>query len=233
MHQDPAINESEFNKIKERLVEAEETLAAIRDGAVDAVIVKGEHGPKVFALQSADHPYRIMIEAMNEGAVTLTSDGSILYCNRRFAEMVWVEPTRLLGRCINDFILKKDLQTFASVLSEAPKRAFRVELEIMTKGDGTLPVVISLSPLPIGETRAICAVFTDITDQKARLRAEANEHKYRELTQELERSRLELNEKIKDLETFHDVAVDRELKMMQLEKLLKSMQKQALGESTT
>ena len=39
-----------------------------------------------------DSYYRIMFETMNEGAVTLASDGTIIYCNRRFADIVKKPP---------------------------------------------------------------------------------------------------------------------------------------------
>jgi len=224
MRPDQLINPFELKALKDRLAEAEETLTAIRTGAVDAVIVNGEYGPQVFTLQSADHPYRIMIEAMNEGAVTLTSDGCIVYCNRRFSDMVLVGATELLGRPFSNFLLEKDVPTFINLLPQALTRSLRVELQIRTNGERTLPVVISLSPLPGVETKAVCAIFTDISDQKARAQAEANEQKYRELAKELERAQLKLNDKINDLEMFYDVAVSRELRMIELEKQLHTLQ---------
>jgi len=45
-------------------------------------------GEQIFTLQGAELPYRVLIEDMNEGALTLTMDGVILYANRRFAEML-------------------------------------------------------------------------------------------------------------------------------------------------
>ena len=40
---------------------------------------------------NAEFPYRMMVESMNEGAVTLIPDGTIFYCNRRFGEMIQAE----------------------------------------------------------------------------------------------------------------------------------------------
>ena len=70
-----------------RLEEAEGTLQAIRHGEVDALVVSGPAGPKVYTLQSADQPYRIFVQEMQEGALTLTSTGLILYANLAFARM--------------------------------------------------------------------------------------------------------------------------------------------------
>ena len=78
----------ELQELTSRMMEAEETLRAIRGGEVDSLVVSTAEGDRVFTLTGADHPYRVMVETMNEGAVTLTTDGTILFCNRRFAEIV-------------------------------------------------------------------------------------------------------------------------------------------------
>ncbi len=41
-----------------RLEDAENTLQAIRQGEVDALVVSDPGGPQVYTLRSADHPYR-------------------------------------------------------------------------------------------------------------------------------------------------------------------------------
>ena len=78
----------ELKERTSRMMEAEETLRAILSGEVDGLVVSTAEGERVFTLSGADHPYRIMVETMNEGAVTLTSDGTILFCNQRFADIV-------------------------------------------------------------------------------------------------------------------------------------------------
>jgi hypothetical protein len=49
-------------ELRTKLDEAEETLRAIRNGEVDALIVSTPQGNQVFTLQSADQPYRVLIE---------------------------------------------------------------------------------------------------------------------------------------------------------------------------
>jgi len=77
-----------IKQLEMRLEEAESTLQAIRHGEVDALVVSSPTGPQVYTLQSADHPYRILIQEMQEGALTLTSTGLILYANLAFARMM-------------------------------------------------------------------------------------------------------------------------------------------------
>ena len=78
----------QIEDLRMRLEEAEETLRAIRKGEVDALVVSGPQGDQVYTLKGAEQPYRVYVETMNEGAVTLGPDGTILYCNNRFAELL-------------------------------------------------------------------------------------------------------------------------------------------------
>ena len=79
---------AEVQELRLRLEEAEQALEAIRTGQAESLIVEGPSGPRVFSLQGADHSYRVLVEAMNEGAATLGEDGTILYGNARFAKML-------------------------------------------------------------------------------------------------------------------------------------------------
>jgi PAS domain-containing protein len=54
------------------------------------------------------HPYRTFIEEMSEGAVTLTKEGIILYCNPKFAEIVQAPYEKVVGSTLKGFITPKD-----------------------------------------------------------------------------------------------------------------------------
>jgi two-component system CheB/CheR fusion protein len=95
---------AEIEELKSQLEEAHDTIEAIRTGEVDAFIVKNDDGHRLYTLKSADHTYRIFIEKMTEGAVTINQDGVILYSNTSFANMVNRPLTAVLGFNFNDFI---------------------------------------------------------------------------------------------------------------------------------
>ena len=82
-----------IEELQTRLQEMEETLEAIRSGAVDAIVASGPAGDRVYTLEGADHAYHMMVESMNEGAVTMMTDGTILYCNRQFGQMTGASPS--------------------------------------------------------------------------------------------------------------------------------------------
>ena len=84
-HPHPQIQQT---KLRARLKAAEETLRAILSGEVDALMVSGRRGEQVVSLKGGEPSYRMLVEAMSEGAATLSRNGAILYCNRRFAEMM-------------------------------------------------------------------------------------------------------------------------------------------------
>ena len=75
----------DFAALRTRLAYAEEALRAVRNGEVDAVIVSGNHGSRVFTLAGADHAYRVLIETMNEGALAITGDAATLTQASRMA----------------------------------------------------------------------------------------------------------------------------------------------------
>ena len=108
----------ELSRLRLRLEELEETLQAIRAGQVDAVLVSGPKGDRIFTLQGSEHPYRVLIEAMNEGAATLSTQGIILFANPRLAEMLGCPLQRLLGSSLTKFT--KDIQSRSFEKLERP-----------------------------------------------------------------------------------------------------------------
>ena len=61
-------------------------MRAISGGEVDAFVVEREQGDEVEMLSAAHRPYRLMVEKMQQGAVTLSTRGEILYTNQPFVD---------------------------------------------------------------------------------------------------------------------------------------------------
>src|SRR6266851_2441117 len=70
---------------------------AIRNERVDAFVVGGGQAEQVVVLQGAEYPYRVLVESINDGAATLDANGTVLYANKRFAEILNVSPERFVG----------------------------------------------------------------------------------------------------------------------------------------
>src|SRR5712672_980394 len=105
---DPA----EVAGIRGRLNELEETLLAIRTGAVDALVVDGPFGEQIFTLRGAEQAYRVLVEAMNEGAATLDRSGIVLYCNNCFATMIATPLEKVLGAPFSSFLAPREQAAF-------------------------------------------------------------------------------------------------------------------------
>ena len=162
----PGDDKAEIEGLRARLEEAEETLRAVRSGEVDALVVTGADGERVYTLQGADHPYRALIESMQQGAVCLGVDGTVLYCNRRFAGMVATPQEKVIGAAAAGFVLAEQRPLFAEMLRQGRGAGGRGEL-LLARGDGPpIPAEIVLSSLPLGDAEVVCMVVSDLTEQK-------------------------------------------------------------------
>jgi len=153
-------------ELHQRLEEAEETLRAIRSGEVDALVVSGPDGEQIYTLHGADHPYRTLTEAMQQGAMSLSPDGTILYCNLCFAQMLATPHEKVVGSSIMAWISPGYKTTFDQLFRQGRKTKSQGEFELTTSEGTILPAFVALSPLPLSESQSICMVVTDLTEQK-------------------------------------------------------------------
>src|SRR6478609_6684340 len=126
----PAAAESEHDvgALLARLEEAESTLAAIRDGHVEALVVSSPDGPKVYALEGSEHRYRRLVETMNEGALLVSTAGVILYSNAAFADMVAAPLERVIGKTVTEFVVHRQEHQLTALLEGAGVRGGAGEL---------------------------------------------------------------------------------------------------------
>ena len=150
--------------LQERLDEAEETLRALRSGEVDAVVASGPEGDRVYTLKGADEAYRVMVENMAEGALTLTRDGLILFSNEQFASMIGIPLERVIGSSVQDFIAAEDTLVLSALLGHSS----RAEAQLRLKKDpaAQVPVHLSANTLLFDETECVCLIVTDLTEQQ-------------------------------------------------------------------
>ncbi len=158
----------DLEDLRRRLEEAEETLRAIGCGEVDALVVGGPDGERVYTLQGADHPYRALIESMQQGAASLGGEGTVLYCNRRFAEMVARPLERVIGASVGEFLPGSSRQEFEALFRRGRTLGSRGEFQFEAPDGTLLPVYLAISALPLNGETALCMVATDLTGQKER-----------------------------------------------------------------
>jgi len=152
---------TENEELKSRLVETEEALTAIRSGEVDAIVVSGRKGDQVYSISSAETPYRFFIEEMDEGALTLSKNGLIIYCNRRFAELVGEPIKSVVGSYFKRFIVPGDRAKFDKLLAAHKNNGLVISLI------NSLYLKLSIHLLPAYLKGDNCIlVATDVSEMK-------------------------------------------------------------------
>jgi two-component system, NarL family, sensor kinase len=157
-----------LTELRLRLAESDETLRAIRSGEVDAVLVEGRLGPKVFTLEGAEQGYRVLIESMNEGALTLAADKMILYANKCFAKMVKFPLEQVIGSSFRRFLTAEDRARLRPLVRRAGKAGIKVQV-LLNAGDGSqMPAQISIRPLKRNgsDSATLGIVVTDMTEAR-------------------------------------------------------------------
>ncbi len=161
------IEQTDLDRLRDHLREAQETLDAIRNGDVDAVVVSGAHGSQVYSLSGAEQPYRIFVEQMQEGALTVSADGLVLYCNQRFADMTGLPMEKVISSQILKYVPAAAWKELQHVF-ESGQEVAKHECRLQNAEDGHLPVNLTASLLPMEEQKVMCLVVTDLTVQRER-----------------------------------------------------------------
>src|SRR5882724_13283782 len=140
----PGDLEAEIKDLKARLAEAEQTLNAIRTGEVDALVVSGSEGDQIFTLKGAEMPYRILVEEMNQGALLIIPDGTILYANTRFAVLSKMPLEQVIGSSWQQFFPHDKHSQLAAFLQAGGPINPLEELSHQAADGSVCPVHLSL-----------------------------------------------------------------------------------------
>jgi PAS domain S-box-containing protein len=164
---------AEIQALHARLSEAEETLRAIREGEVDALVVSERRGEKVYTLKSADPTYRLMIEGMRQGALSLTSDGHILYCNQSFCQTLKRPLDSVVDRPFRQFVVAEDQAALETFLRRGWTESRSQGEVVLLAADGTrVPVSLAFNAFALDSgVFTFQLVVTDLSEE--RLYAEA------------------------------------------------------------
>ena len=150
----------EIEELRDKVRELEQTLDAIRSGEVDAIIVAKGDAQQIYTLEGADHPYQVLVENIQEGVLTISRAGMILYTNTRFAEMVELPPEDLPGTSVLDYICPEYCLVIDDAMRAIQTRDFKGKARIR-HGSSSLPVFITLTAISHDENTTISVVITD------------------------------------------------------------------------
>src|SRR3984957_5772745 len=154
----------QIKKLRTRVHELEETFLAIQRGRVDAVVVNSEEGDQVFTLQGAEHPYRVLVETMNEGAATLDEHGTVLYANASFGFILGTATEEIIGTSLQKYLEPQEQIKLNNLIHGSLKDESHGEV-ILASPDGKRRLVrMSMSPIHEFGVRTICVIATDMTE---------------------------------------------------------------------
>jgi PAS domain S-box-containing protein len=184
----------ELEETRRQLYEALETIEAIRTGQVDALVVQNGSSHQLYTLKTADQAYRVFIEKMTEGALTLSRQGIILYANSQFSEMIGLPLSAIIGLPFEQFITQAYLPFYKTLFKTSWSSDCKGEVEIFNKEYRT-PVQLSLTVLELAEGLSLSIIITDLTLQKTTQRKlEENNRELEHLNQTLEASNHDLQQ---------------------------------------
>jgi len=155
---------AEVEALQTQVAELQDTLRAISAGEIDAVILPGNEGSEIFTRQGAEHAYRAMVEAMNEGAAILI-DGDIVYCNSHLAQMLDTPLEQVIGQPLFRFVPTEAHESIAAMLADGLQGSSRNEVIFRNGQDTLLPLQMSLNALDIQDRQGLCMVVTDLSER--------------------------------------------------------------------
>jgi len=177
---------AENEELRLRLEEAEQALEAIRTGQVESLVVEGpDGGLRIFSLEGAVHSYRVLVESMNEGAATLDAEGTVLYCNGRFAALLDRPLQQVMGSAFPEHVAARSRPALDDLLGRAREGSARAELPLRTADGREIPAYLSVSTIAGAGTRVVCLVATDLREQRRNEAIAAAEQTARESEERL------------------------------------------------
>jgi len=200
------INKNILNKIakvtlvnkglRRKLREALGSNESIKTGKIDALVVTHEKNVKVYSERTSDRIYRVLIEEMHEGAVSLNKDGIILYCNSYFANMVRLPLQKVIGTKLKKYIDHSSSAVFVDLFKRGWKVNAYNEVNLCALEGTTTPARMSVNALSLEGIVILSVILTDLTVLNK------NQAELRDRSKELEQKNIELENVNKDLTTF-------------------------------
>jgi len=154
---------AEIERLRMRLEEAEAVVEAIRSGIVDAVVVNSTPKESVYTLEGAERPYRMLVEAMEQGVAVLNSEGVVLYCNPCLAELLKRSVQNITGCTIDSFAAEADQAKITGLWRNVESKSTHEEILLIRQDGTTFPAALAVSVLPL---QNLCLLISDLTQQK-------------------------------------------------------------------
>ena len=154
---------TEIEELRFQLEEARDTINAIRSGQIDALVIKDNTGHQLYTLKTADQTYRVFIEKMSEGAVTINRDGIILYSNSRFANMVSTPLEKTIGMYLSSFVPEVSKLKLDELINSSWDEECRKEIILKDTHGSDVHCMFSCNTIELDSGTAISIIITDLS----------------------------------------------------------------------
>ncbi|PKN36670.1 MAG: Fis family transcriptional regulator [Deltaproteobacteria bacterium HGW-Deltaproteobacteria-2] len=150
-----------------------------------------------------------MVETMNEGAVTMGADGTILFCNQRFANIVKASLKKIMGSPIYQYLSSTDIPLFKTLIERGMKGKSKAEIKLQTGCEKFVPVLLSINAIQHTDIPGVlCMVVTDLTEQKhneeMRVEERALQKSHDKLEQQVEERTVKLRTALHEIKEMKD-----------------------------
>jgi PAS domain S-box-containing protein len=177
-------NGDEVAELRTELREARETIEAIQRGGVDSLVIGPAGQEQVYSRAGADHTYRLVVEAMSEGAATVSPRGVILDANPRLSLMTGRSSSELVGTAVLDLIPGPRRVEFTRLLDIGASGSARGEMQLVRLDGTSVPVLLSVSGFDFDGMLLRCLVLTDLSAQRAAEAQTAEAHQALRVSEE-------------------------------------------------
>jgi two-component sensor histidine kinase len=154
------------DELYRRLEEAEEIIRAIREGEIDALVIRSGavSAEEVFTLDGGAESYRSFLEAMDVGAAAFDTNGNFLYGNAALCALVDTPFDQLASHGFLGVFDNQNQDVIRTAIAEAQQHKTKAEVQV-TVGSQLKRLMFHADALKLGVTDAVALTFTDITDR--------------------------------------------------------------------
>jgi PAS domain S-box-containing protein len=163
----PEIRRLITDEAMDRLVPVYATLeAALDDGSPDGPEAADSSGREAGARVN-EAVLRQLVDALDEGVALADEDGAIVLANRRLTAMLGYQPAELTGRPVEALVpaglweAHRRYRAAYALKPAARPMADRARLVAVRRDGGTVPVTITLTPVPTAAGHLVLAVVRD------------------------------------------------------------------------